>query len=136
MEKHWPVIFGRRGGRRFELAENLFVQPRPRLGRGNTGQAEMAGQRRTEQHATVGKRQHADQLPAIGIQATRHQLEGGRNVLLGQRSAADVIRHLIVIGLDLLDQQDQPGVVQRLAQIAQLLDIVNPTAVVPDHYYA
>ena len=121
---------------RFELAENLFVQPRPGLGGRNTGQAEMTGQRRTEQHATVGKRQHADQLPAIGVQAPHHQLEGGRYVLLGQRSAADMVRHLIVIGLDLLDQQDQPGVVQRLAQIAQLLDIVNPTAVVPHHYYA
>ncbi|MNP44917.1 hypothetical protein D3C76_1388000 [compost metagenome] len=30
---HWPVIFRGRGGRRFELAENLFVQPRPSLGR-------------------------------------------------------------------------------------------------------
>jgi hypothetical protein len=47
-----------------------------------------------------------------------------------------VISHLIVLGLDLLDQQDQTGVVQRLAQIAQFLDIVDPTAVVPHHYYA
>jgi hypothetical protein len=47
-----------------------------------------------------------------------------------------VIRHLVVMGLDLLDQLDQPGVVQRLAQVTQLLDIVNPTAVVPHHYYA
>ncbi|MCY1250827.1 hypothetical protein D9M72_645050 [compost metagenome] len=30
---HWPVIFRGRGRRRFELAENLFVQPRPSLGR-------------------------------------------------------------------------------------------------------
>ncbi|MNF85275.1 hypothetical protein D3C84_676630 [compost metagenome] len=96
----------------------------------------MTGQRRAEQHATVGKRQHADQLPAIGLQAPHHQLEGGRHVLLGQGRAADVVCHLVVMGLDFLDQQDQPGVIQRLAQIAQLLDIVNPTAVVPHHYYA
>jgi len=47
-----------------------------------------------------------------------------------------VIRDLIVIGLNLLDHQDQPGVIECLAEVAQLLDIVNPVAVVPDHYYA
>ncbi|MNT54065.1 hypothetical protein D3C72_1911990 [compost metagenome] len=29
---HRPVIFGSRAGASFELAENLFVQPRPGLG--------------------------------------------------------------------------------------------------------
>jgi hypothetical protein len=47
-----------------------------------------------------------------------------------------VIGHLIVMGLNFLDQQDEPGVVERLAQLAQLLDVVNPIAVVTDHYYA
>ena len=47
-----------------------------------------------------------------------------------------MVRYLIVTGLNFLDQQDQPGVVERLAEIAQLMDIVHPIAVVPDHYYA
>jgi hypothetical protein len=47
-----------------------------------------------------------------------------------------VICHLIIIRLNLLDQQDQPGVVAFSAEVAQLADIVNPIAVVPDHYHA
>ncbi|MNL89173.1 hypothetical protein D3C87_2193390 [compost metagenome] len=47
-----------------------------------------------------------------------------------------MIRHLIVIWLNLLDQQNQPGVIALSAKVAQLLDIVNPIAVVPDHYHA
>jgi hypothetical protein len=96
----------------------------------------MGSQRRTEQHATVGKGQHPDQFPAVGTQATRHQFERDRHIFRRQGSAAHVIRHLIIISLNLLDQQDQPGVVEFSAEVAQLLDIVNPIAVVPDHYYA
>ena len=43
---------------------------------------------------------------------------------------------LVVIGLNLLDQQNQPCVIALSAKVAQLLDIVNPIAVVPDHHYA
>ncbi|MNT49779.1 hypothetical protein D3C72_1866520 [compost metagenome] len=95
----------------------------------------MSGQRCTEQHAAIGERQYADQLPAVGIQAPHHQFKGCRHIFFRQRSAADVIGHLVVMGLDFLDQQDEPGVVERLAQLAQFLDVVNPIAVVTDHYY-
>jgi hypothetical protein len=58
----------------------------------------------------IRKRQHPNQLPAIGIKATDHQFERGRNVFLGQRCTANMISDLIVLGLDLLDQQDEPRV--------------------------
>ncbi|MNT27732.1 hypothetical protein D3C72_1633730 [compost metagenome] len=134
--QHRAVVLGRGSGRGFEPAEDLFIQTCPRLGRGDTRQAEMTGQSRPQQHAAIRERQHADQFPAVGIQATDHPFKGRRHVALRQRCAADMIGHLIIMRLNVLDQQDQPRVVHRFAEIAQLLDIVNPTAVVPHHYYA
>ncbi|MNI66111.1 hypothetical protein D3C73_1216550 [compost metagenome] len=122
--------------RHFELAENLFVQAGPCLAGGYARQAKMGGQRGAQQHATVGKRQHANQLPVVDAEATRHQVHRFHDVLSRHRGGANVVRHLVVIGLDLLDHQDQPGVVERLAKVAQLADIVHPLAVVTDHYYA